>query len=65
VTVSGGAGDVTVTVSIGVAVTGEGTSTMDDLLRGADAAMYFAKRNGRNRVATVDDLAPRQVAANS
>jgi hypothetical protein len=28
--------------------------------------MYFAKRNGRNRVATVDDLgAPRQVAANS
>jgi two-component system cell cycle response regulator len=65
VTISGGGGDVTVTVSIGVAVTGDEVSTMDDLLRAADAAMYFAKRNGRNRVATIEDLAPRQVAANS
>ena len=65
VTVSGGAGDLTVTVSIGVAVTSEDVATMDDLLRAADAAMYFAKRNGRNRVATIEDLAPRQVAANS
>jgi diguanylate cyclase (GGDEF)-like protein len=65
VTITGGGGDVTVTVSIGVAVTGDGVSMMDDLLRAADAAMYFAKRNGRNRVATIEDLAPRQVAANS
>jgi two-component system cell cycle response regulator len=65
VTISGGGGDVIVTVSIGVAVTGDDVSTMDDLLRAADAAMYFAKRNGRNRVATIEDLTPRQIAANS
>jgi diguanylate cyclase (GGDEF)-like protein len=54
-----------VTVSIGVAVTGDSANSMDDLLRASDAAMYLAKRNGRNQVATIEDLAPRQVAANS
>jgi diguanylate cyclase (GGDEF)-like protein len=65
VTITAGGGDATVTVSIGVAVTGDCVSAMDDLLRAADEAMYFAKRNGRNRVATIEDMAPRQVAANS
>ena len=65
VTVSGPTSELTVTVSIGVAVTGQGISTLDDLMRAADAAMYVAKRGGRNRVATLDDMSPQQVAANS
>jgi two-component system, cell cycle response regulator len=65
VTVSGPVGELTVTVSIGVAVTGQGISSLDDLMRAADAAMYVAKRGGRNRVATLEDMSPRQVAANS
>jgi two-component system, cell cycle response regulator len=65
VTVSGETTELTVTVSIGVAVTGQGISTLDDLMRAADAAMYVAKRGGRNRIASLEDLSPRQVAANS
>jgi two-component system cell cycle response regulator len=65
VTVSGPTSELTVTVSIGVAVTGQEISTLDDLMRAADAAMYVAKRGGRNRVATLEDMSPRQVAANS
>lgn len=38
-------------VSVGIAAVGpEGRSTLEDLLRGADAALYEAKRAGRNRV---------------
>jgi two-component system cell cycle response regulator len=40
----------TVTVSVGVAVTGEGGDTPDGLLKRADAAVYEAKTGGRNRV---------------
>ena len=40
----------TCTVSIGVASTQDGHHTLDDLLARADAAMYQAKDNGRNRV---------------
>jgi two-component system cell cycle response regulator len=65
VAVSNGAAELTVTVSIGVAVTGPGTETMDNLLRAADEAMYAAKRGGRNRIATTEDMSPRPVAANS
>lgn len=38
------------TVSIGYAVLGEGTSTLEELLTAADAALYQAKRAGRNCV---------------
>lgn len=39
-----------VTISIGVAVTGERTDELDDLLKRADDALYAAKNAGRNRV---------------
>ena len=39
-----------VTVSIGVAPTSAPGEAMDRVLARADAAMYAAKRNGRNRV---------------
>jgi diguanylate cyclase (GGDEF)-like protein len=42
--------DATVTVSIGVAGYPEHASTPDRLARLADAALYLAKREGRNRV---------------
>ncbi len=40
-----------VTVSVGVAGLPEHATTGDDLVRAADAALYAAKRSGRNRVA--------------
>ena len=42
--------DVTVTVSVGVAGYPDHASTPDHLVRLADAALYLAKRQGRNRV---------------
>lgn len=44
-----------VTVSVGVAVAPADGHSADDLLRVADAAMYRAKRAGRNRVAPSGD----------
>jgi diguanylate cyclase (GGDEF)-like protein len=41
---------VTVTASIGVAMFARGEADVPDLLAAADAALYQAKRNGRNRV---------------
>jgi two-component system, cell cycle response regulator len=41
-----------VTVSIGVAVRSEQTRSPEALLKAADEALFCAKRNGRNRVAS-------------
>ena len=49
-----GGRDLSVTVSVGVALT-RGISNADELVRAADAALYRAKRGGRNRVAAQDD----------
>ena len=50
----------TVTISLGVAMTQDPASHPDDLLRNADRALYDAKRAGRNRVAAYggDNLPP-------
>ena len=41
----------TITASIGIAITADGTDNADALLRRADDAMYLAKTRGRNQVA--------------
>jgi len=45
------AGDLRITVSIGVAIMGGTTGAVDALLKDADVALYEAKQSGRNRVA--------------
>ena len=50
-TVEAGGRLVGTTVSVGVAETGPGTRTADDLFAAADSALYAAKHGGRNRVA--------------
>lgn len=47
---TGGPGGL-VTVSVGVSTAQSGSATPDDTIRGADQALYEAKRAGRNRVA--------------
>jgi diguanylate cyclase (GGDEF)-like protein len=44
-------GRLRVTVSIGIAVSPEDGDTVEALLERADAAMYRAKREGKNRMA--------------
>lgn len=46
------------TVSIGLAVYRAAEETIDDTIRRADAALYDAKRQGRNRVVVADALFP-------
>jgi PleD family two-component response regulator len=54
------AGPLTVTASFGVADLGSDLAppgaAAEALLRHADAALYRSKREGRNRVSTVDSL---------
>jgi diguanylate cyclase (GGDEF)-like protein len=50
VSTTGPAGEVKVTVSVGVAIADRSRTTGDQLLAAADAALYDAKRSGRNRV---------------
>ena len=49
-----GTGRVTVTVSVGVAEAGRRHPTPGDVIKAADAALYRAKRAGRNRVFSAD-----------
>ncbi len=51
--VSGGARQVNVTTSAGVASIGERISTVADLLKEADTALYEAKAGGRNKVVAI------------
>lgn len=46
------AGELPVTVSVGVAASGAGGDDLAAILSRADEALYEAKRNGRNQVAT-------------
>ena len=59
VEVAGGPGQLRVTVSIGVAVTGGETMPPAQLLKNADEALYAAKHAGRNRVMVWDQTGPR------
>ncbi len=44
--------DLSVTICIGVSMLKDGMSSIDSLMRNADAALYHAKHGGRNRVVT-------------
>jgi diguanylate cyclase (GGDEF)-like protein len=46
--------DVSLTVSLGIATVPEHAGTADDLIAAADAAMYRAKHEGRNRACVAD-----------
>lgn len=46
-------GDIAVTISVGVALMDEGDKELADTLNRADAALYEAKRTGRNKVVAV------------
>ena len=50
--------ELSVTLSVGVAVHAGEQGRGDQLLRAADAAMYVAKQRGRNQVASGPDAAP-------
>jgi diguanylate cyclase (GGDEF)-like protein len=45
-----------VTISVGVAIYPHDGATSTDLISRADAALYFAKKNGKNQVALAADL---------
>ena len=51
-----GTAAIRVTISIGVAVPSPARRTLDDLLVGADQALYQAKRSGRDRVVIYADI---------
>ena len=49
-------GKISLTVSIGVTQWTPGTSKIEDMIERADTALYKAKRAGRNRIATQEDV---------
>jgi diguanylate cyclase (GGDEF)-like protein len=51
-----------VTISLGVASTGQGLTSVDELLKVADEAVYESKRVGRNRVSVGAPKARRKSA---
>ncbi|HEX3952191.1 MAG TPA: PleD family two-component system response regulator [Stellaceae bacterium] len=61
--IQGSGEKIVVTVSIGVAVTGEGEDTQETLLKRADDALYSAKNSGRNRVVAFNSAGPTPVPA--
>jgi len=52
-----------VTVSIGIAVYPHDGATTTDLVARADAALYYAKKNGKNQVAMAGELPAESVSA--
>jgi GGDEF domain-containing protein len=56
-------GDLSVTVSIGVAESRTAAQQFDQILRAADKALYRAKQAGRNRVEVATPAKPRAVRA--
>jgi len=46
---------ISISTSVGIAVAGRGAEDPDGMLRSADAAMYTAKANGRDRYEVFDD----------
>ncbi len=51
------------TISIGAARAGDGVADLDALVEAADCCLYVAKRQGRDRVSLVPDLAPGDAAS--
>ncbi len=50
-----------VTVSVGLATMPKDASTAEELTQKADAALYYAKRHGRNRVKAFDDKVAKEI----
>ena len=63
IAVTGNDGSLSVTVSIGVATTSDPLEPMDSLIGRADAALYQAKNEGRNRVVRAQPAAEPASAA--
>ncbi len=52
----GAAININITVSVGLVLAKNDLLTIDELLKQADSALYFAKENGRNQVIDVDTI---------
>jgi len=50
------ANDINITVSVGLVLAESDSLTIDELLKQADSALYFAKENGRNQVVDVKTI---------